>query len=280
MARPRPFAEGSGLWFRVGRKVKHSRGSYVTERPPTDEKTADRLKREYSLGCLITVPSESFSTNIIWGTREIFGYRSMSMAVEKSHFSVIWLRNVCLSGRNEGWSRRLDRHNDTDIVGAVCRGQHETYAQLVRRHYDRVFLVCLGTVGNVHDAEDVAQETMIKGLEKIRQLRDPSQFGHWIVRIARNLAINHLRRRSRIERLPEPGCDEVVPREGTTADLHEAVARLPLDLRQPLVMFYFDGCSVKTVAQTLEISTSGVYAKLREALKQLHVILTTPGEMP
>jgi RNA polymerase sigma-70 factor (ECF subfamily) len=172
----------------------------------------------------------------------------------------------------------LDRHNDIDIVEAVCRGQQSAYAQLVRRHYDRVFLVCLGIVGNVHDAEDVSQEAMIKGLEKIRQLRARDQFGHWIVRIARNLAINCLRRRSSADRLVRASREEPLGRDRATVDVHEALARLPLELRQPLVMYYFDGRSVKTVAETLEISTSGVYTKLRDALKELRDILTSQGD--
>ena len=174
----------------------------------------------------------------------------------------------------------MDRQGDIDIVEAVCRGQHAEYAQLVRRHYNRVFLVCLGVVGNAHDAEDVAQEAMIKGLENIRQLRDGDQFGHWIVRISRNLAINHLRRRSRADRVARTERNEPSDQDETSLDIRGAVARLPLDLRQPLVMYYFDGHSVKIVAETLRISTSGVYSKLREALKQLRDILISQGEMP
>ncbi len=58
------------------------------------------------------------------------------------------------------------------------------------------------------------------------------------------------------------------------------MARLPRDLRLPLVMYYFDGQDVKAVARRLEISTSGVYLKLRTAIKRLHEMLTTQGDMP
>lgn len=174
----------------------------------------------------------------------------------------------------------MEQRSDIDLVEAVCRGQRSAYAVLVRKHYNQVFLVCLGVVGNVHDAEDVAQDTMVKGLEKIRQLRDADQFGHWIVKIARNLGINCLRRRAAAERFADRTHGERQTAGTPTDDLHRAVARLPWDLRLPLVMYYFDGRSVKAVAQTLDISTSGVYAKLRAALKELHEILTAPGETP
>ena len=173
----------------------------------------------------------------------------------------------------------MDERSDKDLVAASSGGDRAAYAVLVRRHHHPVFLVCLGILGNVQDAEDIAQDTMIKGFERVRQLRDGSQFGGWIVAIARNLSINLLRKRKAIreardaERPPEPARVE-----SDFENLERAVARLPLELRLPLVMYYFDGQEVRSVARRLEISTSGVYAKLRAAIKELHEILTTQGE--
>ncbi len=163
---------------------------------------------------------------------------------------------------------------------AVCRGDRAAYAPLVRRHYKHVLLVCIGVLGNVHDAEDVAQDAMLKGLEKLRQLKEPDQFGHWVVKIARNLSINFLRRQAVADRAAPLAAPGLLPDDGANEDLQAAVARLPLDLRLPLVMYYFDGRSVKTVAENLNVSTSGVYTKLRMAIRRLHEILTEPGDKP
>ena len=173
----------------------------------------------------------------------------------------------------------MDGRCDKDLVMASCRGDRPAYADLVRRHYNHVFLVCLGVLGNVHDAEDVAQDALIKGFERIRQLRDGSQFGAWVAKIARNLSVSVLRKRHATER----AVGDEVRAERPDADpdhegLQGAIAQLPLDLRLPLVMYYFDGQNVKTVARNLEISTSGVYLKLRTAIKELHEILTMQGE--
>ncbi len=198
----------------------------------------------------------------------------------------------------------MDERCDKDLVIASCGGDRTAYASLVRRHYGHVFLVCLGVLGNVHDAEDVAQDAMIRGFRRVRQFRDASQFGAWIVAIARNLSINQLRKRkSREEAVSEwsavpgvarvagilPACSEGVPPSDrgrdvrdtdASEDLQRAVARLPSDLRLPLVMYYFDGQDVKTVARMLEMSPSGVYLKLRTAIKELHEMLTTQGDTP
>ncbi len=175
----------------------------------------------------------------------------------------------------------MDERSDNDLVMASSRGDRTAYAVLVRRHYNQTFLVCLGVLGHVHDAEDVAQDAIIKGFERIRQLRTGSQFGAWVGAIAKNLSINLLRKRKMTEKALNT--EESLRRsEGRPAceDLQEAVARLPWDLRLPLVMYYFDGQNVKTVAEKLEISTSGVYQKLRTALQELHEILTMQGETP
>ena len=57
-------------------------------------------------------------------------------------------------------------------------------------------------------------------------------------------------------------------------DLQEAIGRLPQEYRLPLVMYYFDNKSAKTIAEKLNISHSGVCYKIRAARKQLHKLLT------
>jgi RNA polymerase sigma-70 factor (ECF subfamily) len=175
----------------------------------------------------------------------------------------------------------LDERSDKELAWASHQGDRTAYAVLVQRHYKPVFLVSLGVLGNVHDAEDIAQEAMIKGFERVRQLRDGSQFGGWIVAIARNLSINLLRKRKTAAKTPVPDRHwEPEQTESSHEGLQQAVARLPWDLRLPLVMYYYDGQNVKTVAEKLALSTSGVYTKLRTAIQELHEILTAQGDTP
>ncbi len=187
----------------------------------------------------------------------------------------------------------MEERSDKELAWASHQGDRKAYAVLVQRHYKPVFLVGLGVLGNVHDAEDVAQDAMIKGFEHLSQLREGSQFGGWIVAIARNLSINLLRKRKQAgcaphtndrQRAQEMVCDAHPTSderaESGYEDLQQAVARLPWDLRLPLVMYYYDGQDVKAVAEKLAISTSGVYVKLRTAIKELHEILTAQGDTP
>lgn len=148
------------------------------------------------------------------------------------------------------------------------------YDVLVKEHYRHVFGACFAMLANVHDAEDAAQETMLKGFLKIRTLDDTERFRPWIVRVARNLCIDRLRRQSR-RKLPveKPAS---LSRQDLDAqyDLEQAIKRLPQELRLPLLMFYFNGRNAKSIAASMNISHSGACQKLRMARQQLHQLLT------
>jgi RNA polymerase sigma-70 factor (ECF subfamily) len=168
----------------------------------------------------------------------------------------------------------LSDFSDDILVAAGQRGDKKAYEHLVRRHYRYVFAVCLGILGNAYDAEDMAQDAMLKGFLKIKKLNRGEQFGEWILRIAKNLCIDFLRRKK---------CERAfavrqVPQRRQTAnenhDLEEAIRRLPQEYRLPLVMYYFDNKSAKSIARKLNISHSGVCHRIRAARRQLHKLLT------
>ncbi|MHC4259823.1 MAG: RNA polymerase sigma factor [Planctomycetota bacterium] len=174
----------------------------------------------------------------------------------------------------EIWGFRLDEFSDDILVAASQRGDKAAYGILVKRHYRHVFALSLGVLGNVDDAEDIAQDAMLKGFVKIRQLRDEEQFGRWILRIAQHLCIDLLRR-NRYARAFTAKQTAERQREGNeNHELVKAISRLPREIRVPLVMYYFDNRSAKAIAEKLKISHSGVCQRIRAARKQLHRLLT------
>ncbi len=66
---------------------------------------------------------------------------------------------------------------ERELAAARRRGDWDAYARLIKAHYGRIFGICLGVLGNAHDAEDAAQETVVKGFELIHTLREDKQFG-------------------------------------------------------------------------------------------------------
>ena len=199
--------------------------------------------------------------------------------MKKIHFSVQIFCSQSSLERYDVKGLLLSGQSDENLVHASRSGDRDAYAVLAKRHYKRVFVACLGMLGRVHDAEDIAQETMLKGLLYIGDLRKPSQFGSWIVKIARNDCISLIRRRSYANKLvaqrPVPADDTLVPYQ----DVRQAIEKLTPDARLPLVMYYFGGENVRDVAQELNLSRSRVYQRLRAATKQLHRLLEKQGDV-
>ena len=168
---------------------------------------------------------------------------------------------------------------DENLVDASRAGDKDAYAALAERHYERVFVVCLGMLGSVHDAEDVTQDAMLKGLLRVGTLRDPSQFGFWIVRIAKNYCMDLMRRKKHGKKIiahkSTPPDQTPVPYD----NLQRAIEKLPPESRQTLVTYYFGGESVKDVAKRMKLSNSTVYQRLRAATQQLHRLLIEQGDV-
>ena len=172
----------------------------------------------------------------------------------------------------------MDGRSDENLVMASRKGDKRAYAQLIRRHYEHVFMICLGILGNVEDAEDATQEAMLKGFVQLKKLRNSSKFGAWMAKIAKNLCFNLRRQKQRGRQII---ADNGTPPNRTQSRddrLEQAIEHLPLEIRQPLVMYYFDSRSVQSVAKDLNISTSAVYSRLRYAMQELHRLLTGQGD--
>jgi RNA polymerase sigma-70 factor, ECF subfamily len=174
----------------------------------------------------------------------------------------------------------LDDSFDESAVRACRRGDKAAYALLVQKHYKRVFALCFGMLARVHDAEDMAQETLLKGFRSIGSLGKAEQFESWILRIARNACIDFLRKQKRAGRVPVRAYDETpdgVTTNGDCHDLEQAIRKLPQELRLPLTLYYFEHKNAHLIGEMLGISHSLVCQRIREARNRLHRFLTERG---
>ena len=169
---------------------------------------------------------------------------------------------------------------DVRLMLEFQKGNKDSFESLMHKYFPRLFNFVYRYVNDKESAEDLVQEVFIRVYKSGAGYRPQSKFQTWIFTIARNLSINLIRRNAVNQRLLDRRPEDSEPKHDADDELHRAIAELPRDLRLPLVMYYFDGHSVKTVAQTLDISTSGVYVKLRTAIRELHEALTAEGDKP
>ena len=83
------------------------------------------------------------------------------------------------------------------LIRQVQDGDHEAFAELVKRHETNVFNLCLRMSGNREDAMDLSQEAFLKAWRGIRFYKAESAFSTWLYRLTSNVCIDFLRKQKR-----------------------------------------------------------------------------------
>ena len=94
--------------------------------------------------------------------------------------------------------------SDETVIGAVLDGDTERFAELVRRHSERVYRVGLLWFKNHDEAEDLVQEVFVKAYTKLASFRGGAKFSTWLLRIAYNSATTGKQRR-RVHEVADEG---------------------------------------------------------------------------
>jgi RNA polymerase sigma-70 factor (ECF subfamily) len=194
---------------------------------------------------------------------------------------------------------------DFAIVDAVRSGDAEAFRVLVERHKRRLYAVLLRLAGDPDQAEDLAQEAFVKAFRSLAGFRRDASFGTWLIQIGIHAARDRVRsaRRQRgivsIEALREahghelelvdrsPGADPgfEIEAEEERGLMHAALAELPADYREVLVLKHFEGWAYAQIAEvtgdsagTLKVRAYRARQLLRERLAGLGwVVSAGPG---
>ena len=190
-------------------------------------------------------------------------------------------------------SARPTASPDPDLADvAAARDDRAAFATLYRRYLDRVYGYCFYQLGDHHDAEDATERTFMAALRGIDEFQDRgSTFRAWLFRIARNTVANahRSRRRRRTESLPDsferqaPNADPagLVALADELHAVRRAIAEMPDDRRQVIVLRFVDGLSTAEVAEVLDRSPGAVRVLLHRALRDLAARLAqSPQELP
>lgn len=145
--------------------------------------------------------------------------------------------------------------------------------ELVKGNAPAVLAVCLAYTRNLHDAEDLVQETLLKATTSIQNLRDPGAVRSWLLQIARRLSINHYNRKKSAEVLPEDVAAPSLVVDPDIERLQIALLKIPPDYRETISLFYLDGRSCAGVAEALGISEAAVRVRLTRGRYMLHELL-------
>ncbi len=176
--------------------------------------------------------------------------------------------------RLAGDMREVHEPADAELVRAASGGDHAAFAVLIARYQRAVHAVAYATLRDTSASDDIAQDAFIAAWRRLRELRDGSRFAAWLCAITRNIA-RDARRKLRCHVPLEPGLvDPDSPLEALTEAesaqlVTDALALVPEDSREPLVLFYYEQRSARDVARLLGISEDTAFKRLSRARRQL-----------
>lgn len=169
----------------------------------------------------------------------------------------------------------VSQRSDDELVDEARRGDRGAMDLLLRRHYPRVNAVCRRIAGSTRDADDAAQEAMIKVVRNIASFDGRSSFGTWVYRIAANAALDELRRRRRGPALHIVGESDEGPPEPTDvlaqrrveaiADrmaIDSALAELSEEFKVPVVLRDVADLDYAEIATVLDIPIGTVKSRI------------------
>lgn len=173
--------------------------------------------------------------------------------------------------------RLFESAAEAALVRRAQAGQREAFAVLAERYLPLVHSLALAHTGRIHDADDIAQETFLRALERLASLREPRRFSQWLAAIARNLAMDAHRERARIApgAVPETAVEPAYDRAEIHALVHEKLDALDPPSREILWLHYYGGYSVRAAAGHLGIQTEAAKKRLQRARAALGAEIMT-----
>jgi RNA polymerase sigma-70 factor (ECF subfamily) len=173
--------------------------------------------------------------------------------------------------------------DDHRLLSQLRAGRPEACADLVRGHYQAVYRFLVHLTRDVHEAEDLTQETFAAAWEKLAAFQGRSTLATWLHRIAYTKFVDAQRSRRRaagmLDRLAAPRTASADPLDTVMADdesqhLYRVLYQLDTPERTLLVLHYLQGLSYSEMASVLDQPTGTVKWRTALALNRLRAMLT------
>lgn len=183
--------------------------------------------------------------------------------------------------------------NDNELIQLYIDGNEESLVTLLNRHKQKIFSSIITIVRDRQLAEDIFQDTFFKVIVtlKKKQYNEEGKFLPWVIRIARNLIIDHFRRIKKMPPMPvfvnEEGeeisafsslaaDDTIVSTKETTLfkkNVRSLISELPTDQREVVLMRIYYDMSFKEIADFTNVSINTSLGRMRYAMINLKKLI-------
>jgi len=186
---------------------------------------------------------------------------------------------------------------DARLVEQALAGSQDAYRALVERHSRSVLTLVARMVRNQGVAEELAQDAFVKAFGALRSFDPAYKFSNWILRIAHNVAIDHLRKASPpvqsiddeasgrdladvLADTREPSAFDRAVRQDFRDDLEAALATLRPEFRRLVVMRYLEDMPYEDISEVVGLPLGTVKSHLHRARAALGRLLVASGWGP
>ncbi|MBI1221851.1 MAG: sigma-70 family RNA polymerase sigma factor [Bacteroidetes bacterium] len=184
---------------------------------------------------------------------------------------------------------KITQVSDKDLLQAYLAGDESSLEQLIIKHKRKIFTSIYLVVNDSFVAEDLFQETFIKVIQTIRggRYKEEDKFIPWVMRIARNMAIDYYRKSrrnvmvngedgeeilSRIEIIENNREDQLILNQ-TQKTVRQLIALLPEEQRTVLILRQYADLSFKEIAEITHVSINTALGRMRYALNNLRKLI-------
>jgi len=179
----------------------------------------------------------------------------------------------------EGRPRVTEEPTIARLVRAARGGDRDAFTTIYERFHGAVHAVLLSKVRWM-DCADLVQDVFLTAWQRLPSVRDPDAFPGWLMAIARNRAVDHLRKPRPVEGVEEPSVDPV-----PTADARRvlvAIRALPEAYREVMLMRLVEGMGGPEIAASTGLTPGSVRVNLHRGMKllreQLGIVVTADGD--
>jgi len=180
--------------------------------------------------------------------------------------------------------------DEKQLISLAKKGDEAAFERLVLQNQNLIWSLALRSTGDPSEAEELTQEVFVKAWLNLRLFRGDSRFSSWLYRICQNLLADRARRRAVRKEiplfaedgeselpLPDPGETpaEAAERAEARALLQSALACLPPDQRDTVVLRDIEGLSYAEIAGVFSVSEGTVKSRLSRAREKLRTILSS-----
>lgn len=169
------------------------------------------------------------------------------------------------------------------LLARAQRGDMVAFESLVQMHQQRVFAHCYRLVGNSAEAEDLCSETFVRAFQHLGSLHADPSIVHWLLRVANNLGISFLRKRSsrptiELDEAREIPTNTPTPEDQVMEKSRQEVVRQCLDQLAPkervaVLMFYLEDRPLEEIAKVLECGLAGAKSRVHRARHRLKALV-------